>query len=61
MNIWVNMRENGYMDMQAWKDCGSDQFPNLTGRECYVGIDLSKRIDLTAVSFIFRWITGALL
>ncbi|MDA1478285.1 terminase large subunit [Bacillus changyiensis] len=53
MNIWVNMRENGYMDMQAWKDCGSDHFPDLSGRECYVGIDLSKRIDLTAVSFIF--------
>ncbi|TWK49908.1 hypothetical protein CHCC20347_4534 [Bacillus paralicheniformis] len=59
MNIWVNMRENGYMDMQAWKDCGSDQFPNLSGRECYVGIDLSKRIDLTAVSFIFPLDNGS--
>ncbi|MBU8583569.1 terminase large subunit [Bacillus paralicheniformis] len=59
MNIWVNMRENGYMDMQAWKDCGSDQFPDLNGRECYVGIDLSKRIDLTAVSFIFPLDNGS--
>ncbi|MCA1215910.1 terminase large subunit [Bacillus amyloliquefaciens] len=53
MNIWVNMRENGYMDMQAWADCGSDEFPELKNRECYVGIDLSKTIDLTAASFIF--------
>ncbi|MFC7803518.1 terminase large subunit [Bacillus subtilis] len=53
MNIWVNMRENGYMDMQAWTDCGSDQLPDLKNRECYVGIDLSKTIDLTAASFIF--------
>ncbi|MEC2307823.1 terminase large subunit [Bacillus atrophaeus] len=53
MNIWVNMRENGYMDMQAWTDCGSDKFPDLKNRECYVGIDLSKTIDLTAASFIF--------
>ncbi|MFJ9289308.1 terminase large subunit [Bacillus halotolerans] len=53
MNIWVNMRENGYMDMQAWTDCGSEQLPDLKNRECYVGIDLSKTIDLTAASFIF--------
>ncbi|KIL29596.1 hypothetical protein B4067_4852 [Bacillus subtilis subsp. subtilis] len=53
MNIWVNMRENGYMDMQAWTDCGSDEIPDLKNRECYVGIDLSKTIDLTAASFIF--------
>ncbi|MGM0948348.1 MAG: terminase large subunit [Bacillota bacterium] len=53
MNIWVNMRENGYMDMQAWTDCGSDKLPDLKNRECYVGIDLSKTIDLTAASFIF--------
>ncbi|MCY8915646.1 terminase large subunit [Bacillus atrophaeus] len=59
MNVWVNMRDGGYMDMQAWKDCGSDQFPDLFGRECYVGIDLSKRIDLTAVSFIFPLDNGS--
>ncbi|WIG48738.1 terminase large subunit [Bacillus halotolerans] len=53
MNIWVNMRENGYMDMQAWTDCGSDKILDLKNRECYVGIDLSKTIDLTAASFIF--------
>ncbi len=53
MNIWVNMRENGYMDMQAWTDCGSDKILDLKKRECYVGIDLSKTIDLTAASFIF--------
>ncbi|OOE22034.1 terminase large subunit [Bacillus subtilis] len=53
MDVWVNMRDGGYMDMQAWTDCGSDQLPDLKNRECYVGIDLSKTIDLTAASFIF--------
>ncbi|MEC0534301.1 terminase large subunit [Bacillus spizizenii] len=59
MNIWVNMRENGYMDMQAWTDCGSDKIPDLKNRECYVGIDLSKTIDLTAASFIFPLDNGS--
>ncbi|MEC0356273.1 terminase large subunit [Bacillus halotolerans] len=53
MDVWVNMRDGGYMDMQAWTDCGSEQLPDLKNRECYVGIDLSKTIDLTAASFIF--------
>jgi len=54
MDIWVNMRSNGYMDMQAWSDCGlSEGLPDLKGKECYAGIDLSKRIDLTAASFEF--------
>lgn len=53
MDVWVNMRDGGYMDMQAWADCGSSNFPDLLGKECYVGIDLSKTIDLTAASFVF--------
>ncbi|MDI6660031.1 terminase large subunit, partial [Bacillus subtilis] len=52
-NIWVNMRENGYMAMQAWTDCGSDNIPDLKNRECYVCFVLSKTIDLKAASFIF--------
>lgn len=31
------------------------KFPDLTGREVYVGIDISKRIDLSAVSWIFPY------
>jgi phage terminase large subunit-like protein len=52
-NKWIHVRDNGYMDMSAWKACGTDQMPDLTGRECYVGIDLSKKIDLTSVGFEF--------
>ncbi|MCY7492800.1 terminase large subunit [Bacillus safensis] len=59
MNIWVNMRDGGYMDMQAWSDCGKhESLPDLYGKECYVGIDLSKRIDLTAASFEFQLENG---
>jgi phage terminase large subunit-like protein len=52
MNIWVNMREGGYMDLAKWKDC-EGELPDLTGKECYVGIDLSKKIDLTSIAFVF--------
>lgn len=54
MNIWVNMRECGYMDMVKWKNC-EGALPDLAGLPCYVGIDLSAKIDLTSVGFIWRY------
>lgn len=52
MNIWVNAPENKYMDMEKWKLCEvSDD--ELEGKPCFVGVDLSKRLDLTAVTSIF--------
>ena len=52
MNIWVNAPENKYMDMEKWKLC---EVPDdeLEGKPCFVGVDLSKRLDLTAVTSIF--------
>jgi len=52
MDVWVNQRVNGYMLMNKWALCGGNM-PDLTGKECYVGIDLSKKIDLTSVGFVF--------
>ena len=53
MNKWVDHRECGYMEMERWNACGVDILPDLTGRECYVGVDLSSKIDLTSVTFEF--------
>lgn len=54
MNIWVDQRDNGYMPMDRWRACGLDELPDLSGLECYAGIDLSKKIDLTSAGFEFR-------
>lgn len=54
MNVWVEQRENGYMDMAKWKRCSVDEIPEgFVLNDCYVGVDLSSKIDLTSVSFIF--------
>nr|WP_236717687.1 terminase TerL endonuclease subunit [Rummeliibacillus stabekisii] len=52
MNIWVDMKEEGYMSAKKWKECEVDEF-DTTGRDVYIGVDLSKKIDLTSVGFIF--------
>ena len=52
MNIWIDDKEQVLIPLATWRK-NVAKFPNLTGKECYVGIDLSKKIDLTAVSWIF--------
>lgn len=57
MDIWVQQRDSGYMDMDKWKECGcndKNKYPNLKGMECVAGVDLSKKIDLTSIGFEFK-------
>ncbi|SDX45366.1 Phage terminase-like protein, large subunit, contains N-terminal HTH domain [Marininema mesophilum] len=53
INKWVDMKENGYLSLSKWKDCSEEEPIDLTGRECYIGIDLSRKIDLTSIGFVF--------
>lgn len=52
MNVWINQRPNGYMQMDKWAKC-KGIIPDLNGETCYCGIDLSSKIDLTSVGFVF--------
>jgi phage terminase large subunit-like protein len=54
MNVWINMRAGGYMDTSKWAIC-KDELPELSGLECYAGVDLSKKIDLTSAYFVFPY------
>lgn len=58
-NVWVQAKENGYMDMAKWKACEVEKLPIDTyGRKVYVGFDMSAKIDLTSVAFIIPFKTG---
>ncbi|MEW8997907.1 MAG: terminase TerL endonuclease subunit [Thermoanaerobacter sp.] len=61
MNVWVDQKESGYMDMSKWALCGRNlkDFEGYESRECYIGIDLSAKIDLTSVGFVFPNDDGA--
>lgn len=52
LNIWVNQRESGYMSMDRWKKCGREM-PDLAAAPCWIGVDLSSKLDLTSVGFEF--------
>ena len=54
LNKWVQSKEMSYMDMEKWKKCEVKNFDwdFLRGRECYIGFDMSAKIDLTSISII---------
>ena len=53
LNVWVQAKDNGYMDMSKWNRCKVKNLSiDITGMPVYVGFDMSAKIDLTSVSFI---------
>jgi phage terminase large subunit-like protein len=45
-----------WMKMPQWDVCaGINDLEKLKGRDCYAGLDLSSRIDMTALSLVFPW------
>lgn len=57
LNIWVNARA-AWMDMQKWNASGKDMFPILKNKMCWVGVDLSSKLDLTSVAAVFPLNSG---
>lgn len=55
MDLWVDQKDNGYMASSKWKACevAKQEFPDLTGCDCYIGVDLSSKLDLTSAGFEF--------
>ena len=58
LNVWVQQTENGYMDMAKWKACEVKEIYTENKAPCYVGFDMSAKIDLTSVAFVVPMKTG---
>lgn len=55
LNIWVNA-DSAWMDMRMWEKNGQ---PDLTledfaGKPCIIGLDLASKVDIAAVSYLFK-------
>jgi len=50
LNLWVKNTEDQFINPDKWKKCESElELKDFTGKECYVGLDLSHGGDLTTV------------
>lgn len=52
MNLFVQQSEDSFLTTQEWDIGRVEKAPDLYGRDAYIGVDLSKRGDLTAVSWL---------
>lgn len=50
-NLWVQAEENSYISADDW-DAQTIEEPDLQGKDVYIGVDLSRTNDLTAVSWL---------
>ena len=51
LGIWTQQATR-WVNPDQWNAC-EREFPDLTGRECYGGLDLSTTTDISALSLIF--------
>lgn len=49
MNMWIQRKEQ-YFPTNEWQE---QAIPDLAGKECYLGIDLSSKLDLSSITAIF--------
>lgn len=52
LNEWTQA-ESRWIHPDKWRACHGPEFPDLTGRVCYGGLDLSSTLDLTAWLKVF--------
>lgn len=55
MNLWVDMKDEGYISMKKWNKevVDEDYFKKfLNGANIYLGFDLSATTDLTSLGFV---------
>ncbi len=54
MDKWVDMKENGYMNMIKWSEAEEVfTLEKFIGMDCVMGMDLSTKLDLTSIAFEF--------
>ena len=53
LNIWTES-ETGWISMDKWDSCDNKVNPNLIGKTCCAGLDLSSTCDITALVLVFK-------
>ncbi|MDL2315642.1 terminase large subunit [Desulfovibrio sp. OttesenSCG-928-A18] len=55
LNVWSNAAV-GWINMVKWEECADKNLlmDRFKGCQCWVGVDLASKVDLTAMMFLFR-------
>lgn len=52
LNFWVANQATSYISVDEWEKAYTDEEFDITGREVFIGIDLARVNDLTAVTWV---------
>lgn len=52
LNFYVKSAMNSYIDLQDWEACATDEDIDIKGTDVYIGVDLARLHDLSALTFI---------
>lgn len=52
LNIWTKSAQNSYLSLQDWEACKTDEDINIQGTDVYIGVDLARLGDLSALAFL---------
>lgn len=52
-NLWRQASEDTFIAFNDWDECKTEAELDIQGREVYIGVDLSRSDDLTAISFVY--------
>lgn len=50
-NMWVQANENSFVPAKEWESCAVEPM-NVTGHDCYIGLDLARVNDIAALNFM---------
>lgn len=60
LNCWTE-QVSRFIAVKRWEECEvSEQLANFEGKTCYIGLDLSTTTDISAISLIFPYDSGAI-
>ena len=51
-NMWQSASSESFLKGEEWLACAIDKIPDLYGKDVYIGADLSRTTDLSAISWI---------
>lgn len=53
LNNWTTVGSDAFIGDTDWLSCGLDKLPDITGKRCFIGLDLSSKNDLTSITAVF--------
>jgi phage terminase large subunit-like protein len=52
-NIWQSNSDSSLVNIKDWEAIGLETKPDISGKDVYIGVDLSRLGDLTGLGFIY--------